>query len=211
MRESPNQGLNPQSRQVPWLGIKPATFCFAWQHLINRATSVRANLPLFNVIYIGHLLLFVQTHLEYSFLFFFFKVAGFRMGYPPFYLLKSSSSQRSTWRPHLGNDYTSQHSGCSWWTLHFCPVRALSCRCLCTCLFPSQILSTLQRDHVCLEIKTFILPCLGVLDRGEIRLRIWQYCGITLFALSVTFVPYAGSSVLFKFSDPSGIHAAFVG
>ena len=39
---SSNQGPNPQPKHVPWLGIEPATFCFAGRCPNNWATAVRA-------------------------------------------------------------------------------------------------------------------------------------------------------------------------
>ena len=39
----PNQGPNLQPRHVPWLGIEPATFCFARQCPTHWATPARAH------------------------------------------------------------------------------------------------------------------------------------------------------------------------
>ena len=43
LQNAPNWGPSPQPRNVPWLGIEPATVWFAGQHSIHWATSAIAS------------------------------------------------------------------------------------------------------------------------------------------------------------------------
>ena len=45
---APHWGPGLQPRHVPWLGIEPATLCFAGQHSIHWATPARAGIHLFD-------------------------------------------------------------------------------------------------------------------------------------------------------------------